>query len=84
MNSIELAIREIGIQNVALECGVTKRAVYKWITNGSLPQTEFFGGTNYAQKIQNLSKGKFKASELLEVTKNKLLATSNDESITQS
>ncbi|MFC0178974.1 DNA-binding protein [Thorsellia kenyensis] len=77
MYSIKDAILEVGIHNVANACGVTTRAVYKWISNNYLPKTEFFGGTNYAQKIESLSNGKFKAENLLEQSKQTLLKETN-------
>lgn len=74
MESIRTPITDIGVVNVAKACGVSERAVYKWINNGFLPKTEFFGKTNYAEIIQSISNGKYKASDLLALSQQKLLA----------
>lgn len=36
---------------VATVCGVSERAVYKWLTNGRLPRTDYTGETCYAEKL---------------------------------
>lgn len=59
---------------IAKACGVSERAVYKWLKNGFLPKTEFFGKTKYASKIEEISGGKYQASEMLEISKKNLLA----------
>lgn len=74
MDDLRKPITDIGVARVAKACGVSERAVYKWINNGFLPKTEFFGKTNYAKTIQSLSKGKVKAEYLLSVSQKKLLA----------
>lgn len=74
MDSLGLAIKAVGISEVAKACGVSERAVYKWLKNGFLPKTEFFGKTNYAAEIEKLSQGKFRASDLLNISKQALLA----------
>lgn len=74
MNNIREPITDIGVSQVAKACGVSNRAVYKWLKNESLPMTEFFGKTSYAKAIQKVSKGKYKASDLLRVSQQKLLA----------
>lgn len=40
-------------------CGVTVRAVYKWIDRGLLPRTEYTGETDYAAKLAAASGGAF-------------------------
>lgn len=47
-------------------CGVSARAVYKWISSDCLPRTEYTGETCYAEKLAKASGGDFSASELLE------------------
>ncbi|HFV9295573.1 helix-turn-helix domain-containing protein [Serratia fonticola] len=74
METLELAIKGVGIPEVAKACGVSERAVYKWLKNGFLPKTEFFGKTCYADKIEKISGGKYHATTLLALSKEKLLA----------
>ncbi|MDC9607245.1 helix-turn-helix transcriptional regulator [Xenorhabdus griffiniae] len=74
MRSLEESIKNIGITEVARACGVSERAVYKWLKNGFLPKTEFFGKTNYAETIQQISDGKYQANDLLDISRKKLLS----------
>ncbi|MBD2822923.1 DNA-binding protein [Xenorhabdus sp. 42] len=74
MRSLREPIKSIGITKVARACGISERAVYKWLKNGFLPKTEFFGKTNYAETIQKISDGKYQAEELLNISKKKLLS----------
>jgi hypothetical protein len=75
MNNLEIAIKGVGIPEVAKACGVSERAVYKWIKNGFLPKTEFFGKTTYAKTIESISSGKYQADELLNTSRLRLLAS---------
>ncbi|NUB85126.1 DNA-binding protein [Escherichia coli] len=52
-------------------CGVSQRAIYKWINNGKLPRTEYTGETNYAEKIALASNGLFSADAILTIGRNK-------------
>ena len=74
MQTLDEPIKDIGIPEVAKACGVSERAVYKWLKNGFLPKTEFFGKTKYAQQIESISGGKYSASEILDISKQNLLA----------
>lgn len=74
MDDIRKPITDIGVAEVAKACGVSERAVYKWLANGFLPKTEFFGKTSYAETIQSISNGKFKAKDLLALSQKKLLS----------
>ncbi|MNJ53175.1 hypothetical protein D3C77_485550 [compost metagenome] len=69
MQALKKAIEDAGgVAAVALACGKTPRAVYKWLTAGCLPRTDYTGETKYAEKIASLAKanGKaFKPSRLL-------------------
>lgn len=44
-----------GIDVVSTACGVSPRALYKWVSRNSLPRTEYTGETCYAASICNLS-----------------------------
>lgn len=57
MNELKQAIESAGgVQLVASACGVTPRALYKWLTSGFLPRTEYTGETQYAETISALAK----------------------------
>jgi len=73
MSVINLAIKSVGVAEVAKACGISPRAVYKWLNKGSLPKTEFYGGTQYAMTIEKLSQGQFCSDKLLEESRISLL-----------
>ncbi|MEE3507770.1 MULTISPECIES: hypothetical protein [unclassified Pseudomonas] len=52
-----------GVPVVAMACGKSPRAVYKWLTADSLPRTEYTGETRYAERIAALAAAKGKPFE---------------------
>lgn len=48
--TLEDVIKTVRVAVVADVCGVSQRAIYKWMDNGKLPRTEYTGETNYAEK----------------------------------
>ncbi|GIB64809.1 Cro/Cl family transcriptional regulator [Vibrio cholerae] len=61
------AITSIGAQKISEVCQVSVRAVYKWCERGVLPRTDYTGETQYAEKIADLSQGKYTKDELLSI-----------------
>ncbi|MFC0708333.1 hypothetical protein [Azorhizophilus paspali] len=52
MSALREAISKIdGVANAASICGVSQRAIYKWLTAGALPRTEYTGETDYAVRL---------------------------------
>lgn len=69
MTNLKQAISDAGgALQVAKACGVSVRAVYKWVASGSLPRTEYTGETHYAEKIAAAAGGALCAQTLLECT----------------
>lgn len=67
------AIKSVGIEEVAAACGISPRAVYKWLKKRSLPKTEFYGKTSYAETIEQLTKGKYLSEKILAESRATLL-----------
>ena len=66
MNLIKEAVRLAGgTGKAAKACGVSPRAVNKWIRSGRLPRTEYSGETYHATHLAEASGGKFSAAWLL-------------------
>jgi hypothetical protein len=67
-----------GVPVVALACGKSPRAVYKWLTADCLPRTEYTGETRYAERISALAAANGKPFDaswlLLEAKPNKTAA----------
>ncbi|MED7666834.1 helix-turn-helix domain-containing protein [Pseudomonas moraviensis subsp. stanleyae] len=67
-----------GVPVVALACGKSPRAIYKWLTADSLPRTEYTGETRYAERIAALAEANGKPFDaswlLLEAKPNKTAA----------
>lgn len=40
-----------GVAKAAAACGVSQRAIYKWLAAETLPRTEYTGETNYAERL---------------------------------
>lgn len=57
------------VAGAARICNVSVRAVYKWISHGRLPRTDYTGETNYAAKLADATGGKHSASEFLSCNK---------------
>lgn len=56
MSQLKQAIEGAGgATTVAAACGVSPRAVYKWVASGCLPRTEYTGETDYAVRIAGLA-----------------------------
>lgn len=73
MNQKTLAdvIKTVRVSVVADACGVSQRAIYKWMGNGKLPRTEYTGETKYAEKIALASNGLFSADAILTMGRTK-------------
>ncbi|EFA4129594.1 DNA-binding protein [Escherichia coli] len=69
--TLEDVIKTVRVSVVADVCGVSQRAIYKWMDNGKLPRTEYTGETNYAEKIAHASNGLFSADAILTIGRNK-------------
>lgn len=54
-----------GVTKAASACGVSPRAVYKWLTAETLPRTDYTGETHYARSLADASGGQFTAEWLL-------------------
>ncbi|MNK95996.1 hypothetical protein D3C87_1162580 [compost metagenome] len=67
-----------GVPVVALACGKSPRAIYKWLTADCLPRTEYTGETRYAERISALAAANGKPFDaswlLLEAKPNKTAA----------
>lgn len=56
MSPLKKSIEDAGgVPAVALACGKTPRAVYKWLSADCLPRTEYTGETRYAERIAALA-----------------------------
>lgn len=67
MTALKQAIQQAGGATKSAEvCGVSPRAVYKWLNSGSLPRTDYTGETQYAAKLAAASDGAFTEQWLLD------------------
>ena len=69
--TLEDVIKTVRVSVVADVCGVSQRAIYKWMDNGKLPRTEYTGETNYAEKIAHASNGLYSADPILTIGRNR-------------
>ncbi|NPU91421.1 MAG: hypothetical protein HPY82_05860 [Gammaproteobacteria bacterium] len=67
MITLHQAVESVGgPEQAASHCGVSKRAVYKWLARKRLPRTEYTGETNYAEILADKAIGlNFTKEELL-------------------
>lgn len=63
-----------GVSSIAKACKISQRAIYKWLSNESLPRTEYTGETDYAKKLAELSNGQFTKDFVLNIAKPKKAA----------
>ena len=70
MNLLKQSIDKIPgkVPAAAIACGVSVRAVYKWIDRGMLPRTEYTGETKYAERLADAAGGSFSAEWLKSAT----------------
>lgn len=56
MSELRQAIDDAGgVAPVASACGISLRAIYKWLSSDSFPRTEYTGETDYADRIARLA-----------------------------
>lgn len=69
MSALKDAIDKAGGAAAAsVACGVSPRAIYKWIAAGCLPRTEYTGETDYAARLADAAEksgSPFDAKQLL-------------------
>lgn len=52
MSALRESINKVGgVAKASAICGVSQRAIYKWLTAESLPRTEYTGETDYAARL---------------------------------
>ena len=71
MGYVYSAIKHIGLTKLGDRLNYWPSAIQKWRDADRLPQTELMGVTQYAEVIEEMSGGKFKAKKLLEHTRTK-------------
>lgn len=69
MSLVKSAIEHIGLTPIAEKYGFNPSAVHKWKKQGRLPRTELMGLTHYAEALEELSRGKYKARDLVAETR---------------
>lgn len=69
MGYVYSAIKHIGLTNLGERLNYWPSAIQKWRDADRLPRTELMGITNYAEVIEEMSGGEFKAKKLIEHTR---------------
>ena len=65
MNPIKRAVTVVGGASAAAKlCGVSARAISKWVAAGKLPRTEYTGETRHAENLARGASGAFTAQWL--------------------
>lgn len=59
------ATKLVGLGELAKKLGVTRQAIYNWQDKNAMPDTEYSGKTTHSLKIQRLTDGQVKVSDLL-------------------
>lgn len=66
MSALKKSITKVGgVAKASAICGVSQRAIYKWLNAESLPRTDYTGETSYAKKLADASGGEFTAEWLM-------------------
>lgn len=65
MSAIKEAVKSVGGAKAAAKaCGVSVRAIYKWIAADALPRTEYTGETNYVSQLAEAAAAQGKPFDL--------------------
>lgn len=52
MSALSKAVESVGGPILAAKaCGISRQAIDRWLTRGSLPRTEYTGETDYAARM---------------------------------
>lgn len=66
MSSLKEVVEKVGgVTAAAGICGVSPRAVYKWLAAGALPRTDYTGETAYAAALAKAAGDPFSAKKIL-------------------
>ena len=66
MSALKEVVEEVGgVTAAAGICGVSPRAVYKWLAADALPRTDYTGETSYAAALAKAAGEPFSAEEIL-------------------
>jgi hypothetical protein len=66
MSALKESISKVGgVVKASAICGISQRAIYKWLSADCLPRTEYSGETRYAHLLAEASAGQFSAKWLL-------------------